>query len=115
MKRAFVLFILLFQLFAFFTAEAKAPVSSQEKAQKDLSSVSTSFFHPDHPIELTGSTHFNPVMPTIRVSRFLTGLQCITSLAINSLEEQPRQAYADWVQPYVPLVRLLLFPRHYFW
>ena len=112
--RAFAILIFFLQLLAFSSAEAKAPDQPKEATGK-VSNLSAYKFHGGHPVEFVRPAAFYRSTNTVKDFRHLTGLAFNTTLQGNFPQDVQKLSAAGTVYPRKLLLRLLLFPDHYFW
>jgi hypothetical protein len=115
MKRALVICYLLIHVLSYFPAEAKAPVASKYPDRNETAHWSKSLFDVEHPADLTPSTQF--AFTNFRVREKRLPARLISSLALEDRSPLAVGRYGNIypLLPHLSLVRLLLFPKHYFW
>ena len=102
------------QLLTQFTAAAnlpdRAPVS-----QKETSTITEAGFHQKHAAEIVPAFRLHSTTGKIRVQRYLEAVIAIINRSNYLSGEIHKRVTAFPFTPGIPLVRLLLFPPHYFW
>lgn len=114
MRYVFTICILFIQLVSCFTAGAETPDQHIISQKKDAV-VSSLSGHHDPIAELARSIHFNCTTVQIRDHRLLEDVPSTDNLGSYIAEALRKRAIAHPVSPRFPLIRLLLFPNHYFW
>jgi hypothetical protein len=114
-RHLLIICILFSQLLGSFTAEAGKPFKGNVLPQTENAGLYAASLYDEHAAEVARPIQFNYITFRLTAQRLLTG-----SLSINNLgyyipdelrkRENVRPAF---IGP--PLVRLLLFPNHYFW
>lgn len=114
MKRALIICILL-SLLAGYYASAKAPVSSKQPTSMEAAQLSATLLRTNDAAELTPSVQFTLQAFKTREQRFLQSLVRVFCLQTPLPAGTNGHANVYPPLPHIPLVRLLLFPKHYFW
>ena len=115
MKQLLVICVLALQLFGSHSANAGmvAPVGAESVTKKHA--AHSLFLQQDHPADIS---------PTVRIATTALKARCHRSPgaaasfsdAVNALAVRPDKNPDRYSSPlYLPLIRLLLFPKHYFW
>ena len=113
-KRALVLYIIFIQLLSYFSAAATSTAARNSEVHQEASIAAASFMR-DQPAELTPSPHFTCTGFKVRDQRFVHSLLVITGFHSNNPGKLNTIAAIPYLPPYRPLIRLLLYPKHYFW
>jgi hypothetical protein len=102
------------QLVGQFTAAAnlpdRAPVS-----QKESASITAADGHQKHAAEIVQTFRFHSLAGKIRVQRYVDVLISVINHSNGLSNEIHKRVTAYPFIPGIPLIRLLLFPKHYFW
>jgi hypothetical protein len=102
------------QLLGQFTAAANLP-DRVPVAQKESACITEADFHQKHAAEIVQTFRLLNATGKIRVQRYLDVLIAITNRSNYLSGEIHTRVTAFPFIPGIPLVRLLLFPPHYFW
>lgn len=114
-RYVFTICLLFIQLLGHITAEAEVPFQISNISQQENAAIAISSFHTDHAAEVVCTIQFNGTTFKWRAHRFQAGSISINNLS-NYIPEEPGNHANVYPAPIrVPLVRLLLFPNHYFW
>lgn len=114
--RYFVNICLLFvQLLGYFTAEAGKPFQINDLSQHENAVISASSFHYDHSAEVARPIHLNYTTFKLIGQRFPAGILSINNPGYYIPDELRKRENVCPTSIWIPLVRLLLFPKHYFW
>jgi hypothetical protein len=114
-RQFFILCTILIQLLGYISAEAKATMPPVAGAQKENPLTIPSAFQHDHPLDVSPSNHFSSSAFKVRNQRNFPVLAgcCDSTPSILRHSGKNPDAYASPL--FLPLIRSLLFPNHYFW
>lgn len=115
-RKIFVICVVLLQLFTSLGAEAKSPVKTASAAQQQTkASLFSSPLHHDWPAELTHTANLHWVGFKVREQRSPINAEHSGDFKHATSIERNGQTIIGSSPTYLPLKRLLLFPKHYFW
>jgi hypothetical protein len=102
------------QLIRCITAVAEAPYQ-HNVSQKQHAAVAAFSYHHDPAAELARSIHFTGTTFQVKDHRFQEDVLAANNLNSSMATALRKRAIAYSASPRSPLIRLLLFPNHYFW
>ena len=114
-KQVIVIGAFLLNLFGHFVTEAKAPVQPHTKNQQEISNPAAFSFYRDHPADLTQPARIHCITFKGRDLRPFSGLgstEAGTQLLPCQFSTPPSLCTSP---ASITLIRLILFPNHYFW
>jgi hypothetical protein len=114
-RQFFVICTILVQLFGYLSAEAKVPAPAMAGTQKGSSLTISSSFQQEHPADLTSSNHFTGSAFKLRYHRTVPAMANWYNdlLPVPVSSDKYSNVYTSPL--FLPLVRSLLYPNHYFW
>ena len=111
MRQVFTICAIFIQLLGYFSAEAKSAALLKTETRQESPETFSAFFQHDHPANITYSGHHLKV----RYQRTSPDLIDLSS-APDLVYSRSGKRVDGYVSPlYLPLIRLLLYPNHYFW
>jgi hypothetical protein len=114
-RQFFVICTILVQLLGYISAEAKMSVPAMTGTQKESPISISSSFQQEHPPHLTFINHFAGRAFKLRYHRAVPAManwyNDILPVPVSS--DQHLEVYTSPL--FLPLVRSLLYPNHYFW
>jgi hypothetical protein len=114
-KQLFLIFALLIQSFGFLSADAKLAASSNTYFSKENSACSSVNLNDDEAGIIHRTLKLSGTSLKIRVARSFVSSPGIAN-GVDIFSVLHFQETTGYKPPfYLPLVRLLLFPKHYFW
>ncbi|WP_146217430.1 hypothetical protein [Chitinophaga sp. S165] len=115
MRYAFICYILLLQLLWQSATEPKVYAAGNKALQEESAGISESSVTPRQYGEITPFLQFNGTISKVNGQRLHDGLASILNLSSYLSIQVSKATTAFSSPPRFPLVRLLLFPHHYFW
>jgi hypothetical protein len=114
MRQLLIICAIITQLLGYFSAEAKDNVQSKPLTELKAAYSVGSVFHENFPSEVTSSACCSHLFFKIRYQRTIAD---ITNWHHDpSLVSRAGVFSSAYASPlYIPLIRMLLFPNHYFW
>ena len=115
MRHFIYISILFVQLLGYFTAEAGKPFPINDVSQPENTRIAAADFHHDHTAEIVRPIQFHCATFKLTDQPFPAGKLSINKLGYYLPDELRKRENVCPTSTWVPLVRLLLFPKHYFW
>lgn len=115
MRQLLIICTIIIQLLGYFSAEANDNVQSKPISELKAAYGIGSLFHEDSPSGVSSSTFCSHIFFKIRYQRTTADIADWhhEPSFVRMLAERFSSAYASPL--YIPLIRMLLFPNHYFW
>jgi hypothetical protein len=114
-RQLFVICTILIQLLGYVSAEARPTAQTMMGTQKESPLTISSSFHGENPADITSLNHFASIAFKLRYQRALPAMtnwyNDITPVSVSS--DKHSNVYSSPL--FLPLIRLLLYPNHYFW
>lgn len=112
MRQVFTICAIFIHLLGFFSAEAKSTVLLKTETRQESPESFSAFFQHDHPANITYSVHQLVKVRYQRTSPSMVDLDSVPDLVYSASGKR----IDGYISPlYLPLIRLLLYPNHYFW
>jgi hypothetical protein len=115
MRQLFVISIILIQFLGGFSVEASAAAPTMRGIQKESPLTISSSFQQEHPADITASHHFASSAFKVRYQRTVPAMADWYSdvVTLPVFLDKHFKVYSSPL--FLPLVRSLLYPNHYFW
>ena len=115
MRKVFVLCTILIQLLGYVSAEAKPTAPNIWGTQKESPLSFSSSLHEENHADISSPNHFASIAFKLRYQRALPAMANWYNDILPVPVSADKHSYVYSSPLFLPLVRSLLYPNHYFW